>query len=77
VKQVIDGADIVQMLKPAGAKNFAALEQHLKRAANQGGHIWGESQLATPVLPLPTNWGWMKTNDGLYDPYWITLPELL
>ena len=53
----------------------AALEQHLKRAAYQGGHIWGQSLLATPALPLPTNWGWMKTNDGLYEPYWTTLPE--
>jgi hypothetical protein len=34
-----------------------------------------QSLLATPVLPLPTNWGWMKTNDGLYKPYWTTLPE--
>jgi hypothetical protein len=38
---IVDGAAIVQMLKPAGAKNFAALELHLKRAAYQGGHMGG------------------------------------
>ena len=24
------------------AKNYAALEQHVKRAAFQGGHVWGQ-----------------------------------
>ena len=53
----------------------AALEQHVKRATYQGGHIWGQSLLATPALPLPTSWGWMKTEDGLYESNWTTLPE--
>ena len=22
-----------------------------------------------------TSWGWMKTEDGLYEPNWTTLPE--
>ena len=53
----------------------AALEQHVKRATYQGGHIWGQLLLATPVLPFPTSWGWVKTEDGLYEPNWTTLPE--
>ena len=42
----------------------AAFEQHMMRAVFQGGHIWG-----------PTSWGWTKTEDGLYEPIWTTLPE--
>ena len=53
----------------------AALEQHVMRAVYQGGHVWGQALLASPVLPLPTSWGWMKMEDGLYEPVWTTLPE--
>ena len=53
----------------------APLEQHVMRAVFQGGHIWGQALLASPVLPLPTSWGWTKTEDGLYEPVWTTLPE--
>ena len=28
----------------------------------------GQSLLPIPLLPLPTSWGWMKTEDGLYEP---------
>ena len=35
----------------------AALEQHILRATYQGGHIWGQSLLASPALPSPTSWG--------------------
>ncbi len=52
----------------------AALEQHVKRAAFQGGHVWGQTLLAQPVIPSPCDWGWIKT-DGLYEPHWNTLPE--
>ena len=53
----------------------AALEQHAKRAIYQGGHAWGQALLAFPVLPSPTSWGWTKTEDGMYEPNWTTLPE--
>ena len=53
----------------------AALEQHVKRATYQGGHVWGQSLQTTPVLPSPTNWGWTRTDDGLYEPNWTILPE--
>ena len=52
----------------------AALE-HIKRTIHQGGHLWGQTLVASPVLPSPTNWGWMKTTDGMFEPYWSTLPE--
>ncbi len=53
----------------------AALEQHVKRALYQGGHVWGETLLRTPLLHSPTSWGWTKTEDGLYEQIWIMLPE--
>ena len=53
----------------------AAREQHVKRAVFQGGHIWGQTLLPQPALPSPCSWGWIKTDDGLYQPNWTTLPE--
>ena len=53
----------------------AALEQHVKRAVFQGGHVWGQILVPQPVLPSPSSWGWIKTDDGLYEPHWTTLPE--
>ena len=54
---------------------YAALEQHIKRAAYQGGHIWGQTQKLAHVLLSPENWGWIKNADALYEPNWTTLPE--
>ena len=31
--------------------------------------------LASPLLPLPTSWGWIKTTEDIYEPNWTTLPE--
>ena len=53
----------------------AALERHVKRATYQGGHMWGQSLLVAPALPLPTSCGWTKMEDGLYESNWMTLPE--
>ena len=52
----------------------AALMEHVKRAVYQGGHIWGKTLLPDPVLPSPTDWGWVK-REGLYEPHWTTLPQ--
>ena len=52
-----------------------ALEQHVKRAAYQGGHVWGQLLLATQTLPSPSSWCWKKTEYGLYEPYRTTLLE--
>jgi len=53
----------------------AALEQHVKRAVYQGGYVWGQLLIASPVLPSPTSWGWIKSDDGSFEPYWNILPE--
>ena len=53
----------------------AALEQHIKWAAFQGGHIWGQALIPLPDLPSPCSWGWLRTDDGLYEPLWTTLEE--
>ena len=61
----------VQQLPPTRA----ALVEHVKRAVYQGGHIWGNTLSPDPVLPSPTDWGWVKTTDGMYEPHWTTLPQ--
>jgi len=53
----------------------AALEEHVKRTVYQGGHVWGQILLSAPELPPPTNWGWSRTGEGQYTPYWTRLPE--
>lgn len=60
----------VQLIPPTKA----ALEEHVKRAVYQGGHVWGQILLPAPELPPPTNWGWSMTG-GQYTPYWTRLPE--
>ena len=53
----------------------AALEDHVKKAAYQGDHVWGQTLVAAPVLPPPTSWGWTQNVDGMYHPHWTRLPE--
>lgn len=53
----------------------ASLEQHIRRATYQAGYVWGQALLPSPALPSPTSWGWTKTDEGLYEPYWTTLAE--
>lgn len=60
----------VQLIPPTRA----ALEQHVRRAVYQGGHVWGQALVPAPTLPSPTDWGWIKTS-GVYEPLWTTLPE--
>ncbi|KAL8561151.1 hypothetical protein ACOMHN_054522 [Nucella lapillus] len=61
----------VQLIPPTKAD----LEEHVKRAVYQGGHVWGQILLPAPELPPPTNWGWSRTGEGQYTPYWSRLPE--
>ena len=51
----------------------AALFQHIKRAAYQGGHCWGRALEVAPELPSPGDWGWADPSD--WKPFWTTLPE--
>ena len=29
--------------------------------------MWGQLLLASPPLPLPTSWGWIKTTEDIYE----------
>ena len=42
----------------------AALEEHVKRAAYQGGQVWGQMLLPAPELPPATSWGGPKVRRG-------------
>ena len=53
----------------------AALEEHVKRATYQGGHVWGQALLPAPALPSPTDWGWTRNSQGTYEPHWTRLPD--
>ena len=53
----------------------AALEEHVKRALFQGAHVWGQMLLPAPKLPSPCRWGWSKTSEGDYEPFWTCLPD--
>ena len=61
----------VQLIPPTNA----ALEEHVKRAAYQGGHVWCQTLIPTPEVPPPTSWVWAKNEEGMYEPYWTRLPE--
>ena len=53
----------------------AALKEHAMRAVYQGGHVWGQMLVSTPELPSPCKWGWSKTSEGHYEPFWTCLPD--
>ena len=64
--------------------SYAALEQHVRRAAYQAGHISGQSLVADPVVPPPEQWGWKRVDDSssssnsenqALSPCWTILPE--
>ena len=39
------------------------LEQHVKRAVFQAGHIWGHSLVGEPNIPSLDLWGWERAKD--------------
>ena len=51
-----------------------ALEQHIRRASYQAGHIWGQSLEMQPAIPNATDWGWETCQTAGYIPKWTTLP---
>lgn len=53
----------------------AALREHVKRAAYQGGVIWGQATVAAPALSSPAEWGWVKKG-ALWNVLWTTLPPI-
>ena len=52
----------------------AALAQHMKRAAYQAGHVWGQGLEPMQELPSPAEWGWQQSPEG-WSPKWTTLAE--
>ena len=53
----------------------AALIQHIRRSILQT-HVWTHSLLASPALPDPGQWGWVRNgSDSEWKPLWTTLPE--
>ena len=52
-----------------------ALLQHTKRAVLQAGFCWGKSLEKSPHLPLPSEWGWEKGPQALWQPLWTTVPQ--
>ena len=52
----------------------AALTQHIKRAAYQAGHVWGQVLEPMQELPSPAEWGWQQSPEG-WSPKWTTLAE--
>ena len=53
----------------------AALDQHIKRAAYQAGHVWGQALEPMQVLPSPAEWGWPQSPEG-WSPKWTILAEV-
>ena len=51
----------------------AALIQHIRRAALQS-HIWTNALMATPAIPDPGEWGWVREGCE-WRPFWTSLPE--
>ena len=52
----------------------AALEQHVKRAAFQAGHVWGRTLDPIQELPSAAQWGWHLSSEG-WIPILTTLPK--
>ena len=52
----------------------AALLQHVKRAAFQAGHVWGQSLVVNARTPSPADWGWEGVGDTWF-PTWSHLSE--
>eukprot|EP00794_Sanderia_malayensis_P001932 gene1932-2196_t len=48
----------------------AALIEHTKRAVFQGGHCWGQLQIAVQHLLCPTNWGWARSEE-VFEQFWV------
>ena len=52
-----------------------SLEQ-TKRAAYQAGYCWGQMAAPIPLLPSPSQWGWIQ-KEGRWQLFWTSLPEVI
>ena len=75
--QVNDGRKYLFTKKGRGLERLPpihdALKQHVMRATYQGGYVWGQATIPTPVLPDPTDWGWTVGKEGHMQPRWTTI----
>ena len=55
---------------------YAALLQHVKRAAYMAGHCWGQALIASPNFPSPSEWAWQQSSSGQWEPVSTPLPEV-
>ena len=53
----------------------ASLKQHIKRAAYQGGMVWGQAMKPMLCLLSPAEWGWLEDN-GRWKTHWSDLPPI-
>ncbi len=51
-QNIVTKKNNVELIPPTKA----ALEEHVKRAVYQGGHVWGQALLPNPKLPPATVW---------------------
>ena len=61
----------IDSIPPTGA----ALLQHTTRAIYQGGHVWGQALLRSPIVPSPETYVWQKISTQGWQPFWTLLPE--
>ena len=52
----------------------AVLAQHIKRAAYQVCHVWGQALEPMQKLRSPAEWGWQQSPEG-WSPKWTMLAE--
>ena len=50
-----------------------ALSHHTMRAIYQGGFVWSQMFEACPVIPNPSDRGWVKNTK--WEPVWSSLPQ--
>ena len=55
--------------------SYAALQQHIKRAAYQAGFCWGQALIKLQETPSPTNRGWTRNKEGVWEPFWTSLQQ--
>ena len=53
----------------------SALQQHIKRAAYQAGYCWGQALVKLQESPSPGSWGWKRSKDGQWEPFWSALKQ--
>ena len=54
----------------------AALLQHIYRAADQSGIVWGQALQQQPQQQSPDSWGWRKNDEGTWSIHWTDLQPI-